>query len=110
MDGSYAAKVEDILLARSGVLSAITVFELFNGVTNKKHIEDRKSFISLCDVYSMTVDIALKASSIYTEMKKSGKTIQNEDILIAATAIHYNLPIFTDNKKHFSLIKNLKLL
>lgn len=58
----------------------------------KKHIEDRKKFISLCDMYSLTGEIYLQTSNIYTEMRKSEKTIQNEDILIAATAIHYNLP------------------
>lgn len=109
VDGDYADTLEKLLQENRAILSAITVFGLFNGVTNKKHIEDRKNFISLCDIYSLTSEISLLASSLYTDLKKSGKTIQNEDILIAATAIHYNLPILTDNEKHFSLIKGLKL-
>ena len=110
VDGDYADNIEKLLKEKRAVLSAITLFELFNGVTNNKHIEDRKNFVSLCDVYSLTADIALQASNLYTSLKKSGKTIQNEDILIAATAIYYNLPILTDNQKHFSLVKNIKLI
>ncbi len=110
VDGSYADRVEEILNGNNAVVTAITVFELFNGVTNKKHLEDRKKFVNLCDVYSLTSDIAFQASQIYTNLKKTGRTIQNEDILIAATAIFYNLPLLTINHKHFSIIKTLKLL
>lgn len=110
IDGIYADTIDKLLKANHAVISSITVFELFNGVTIKKHIQDRKSFVSLCDVYSLTSEIALQASNLYTHLRKAGKTFQNEDILIAATAMYYNLPILTDNQKHFSLIKNVKLL
>ncbi len=32
------------------------------------------------------------------------------DMLIAATAIYYNLPVYTQNKKHFQFIPGLKLI
>lgn len=32
------------------------------------------------------------------------------DMIIAATALHYDLPVFTHNKKHFQYIPGLRLL
>ena len=61
-------------------------------------------------MYALTSEIALKASNLYTSLRNNGKTIQNEYILIAETAIDYDLPILTKNQKHFSIIKNLKLV
>ena len=46
IDGVYAEKVERLLEENLAILSSITVFEIFNGVTNKKHLEDRKKFVA----------------------------------------------------------------
>ena len=46
---------------------------------------------------------------IYTFLKKKGELIHMEDILIAASAIHWRYPVMTSNLKDFSRIPNLKL-
>ena len=102
-----ASETESLLNESRAVLSAITVFELFNGVTNKKHLNQREQIVSLCEVVDITSSVARKASEIYTRLKIKGNPIDNEDILIAACAISRNYPIFTNNKKHFEQIPSI---
>lgn len=109
-DSGKADLVEDILLNHIPALSSITIYELFNGVSKKKHIEQRHQFVELCDVYSITKEIAILASELYNAIRKKGITIQNEDLLIAATAISYGIPLLTSNTKHFANINELELL
>ena len=42
-------------------------------------------------------------------LSKSGKLIDDMDMLIAATAITHNLILVTNNAKHFSRIKGLEI-
>jgi tRNA(fMet)-specific endonuclease VapC len=42
-------------------------------------------------------------------MRKRGKTIGDFDLLIAATALHHNLTLLTNNRKHFMGIAGLEM-
>jgi predicted nucleic acid-binding protein len=50
------------------------------------------------------------AADIYADLRKSGKTISDADIIIAAIVIGNNGILATNNSKHFSTIKNLTLV
>jgi predicted nucleic acid-binding protein len=109
IDGSLAGYTEGILSVGKGCVSSITVYELFRGVRNKKHIEQRKKLLAYIHSLELSSAIAVRAGKIYTDLRKSGVTIANEDILIAATAKHHNMEIFTQNKKHFEKIPGTRL-
>ncbi len=47
------------------------------------------------------------AGDILAEMKKTGRMIGIEDVLIAASAISNNFTMVTANTRHFSRIKGL---
>lgn len=102
-----AAITERLLLDARTALSVITVYELFNGVENKKHIKQRETFIQFCEIIDINITIARKAADIYTNLKKTGKLISHEDIFIAACALNRNYSLFTLNKTHFENIKYL---
>ena len=104
-----SSKTENLLFESRTALSTITVFELFNGVTNVKHIEQREQFVTLCSLIDFTDSIARKASEIYTKLKLSGDLIDTVDIIIAASAMQRKFPLFTTNKKHFARISGLIL-
>jgi predicted nucleic acid-binding protein len=104
-----SSKTENLLFESRTALSTITVFELFNGVTNVKHIEQREQFVTLCSLIDFTDSIARKASEIYTKLKLSGDLIDTVDIIIAASAMQRKFPLFTTNKKHFERISGLIL-
>ncbi len=46
--------------------------KIFNGVMNHKHIRQREQFVKLCRVVDIDVNVARKASGIYTDLKTGG--------------------------------------
>lgn len=102
--------IETMLLNSQASVSAITVYELFRGVENEEHIRQRQELIDLCQVLELTGPISRKASEIYTALKKKGELITNEDIFIAATAIHWKYPLLTTNKRDFQKIPRIHLV
>ncbi len=107
--GDTAHRTELILHEAKAVLSAITVFELFAGVRDEKHIQQRQEFVQLCEIIDLNTGIMRKAAELYTGLKQSGRLIPNEDIFIAACGIYNNYPLFTLNRKHFERIPDLIL-
>jgi tRNA(fMet)-specific endonuclease VapC len=73
------------------------------------HIEQRKDLIGLCTVLDITPQISEYAANIYTNLKKKGSLIHSEDILIAATALHWRYSIMTTNSKDFFRIPGVRL-
>lgn len=109
INGSFAGFTEEILSEGKGCVSSITVYELFRGVRNKKHLEQRQKLLTYIHTLDLNSAIAMQAGKLYTTLRMSGTTIDNEDILIAATAIHHNIEIFTANSKHFEKIEGIRL-
>ena len=48
-------------------------------------------------------------SALSMEISKKHNQLEPSDILIGATAVYHNLPVYTLNKKHFKQIENIKL-
>ena len=55
-------------------------------------------------------EVLREASSIWRELRESGKLIDDRDLLIGATAIAKDLPLWTKNEKHFSRLKKRGLV
>jgi len=106
---SVASRVERLLLEAKAALSVITVFELLRGVESDKHLEQRKELINLCTILDITLPISQRAAGIYTNLKKKGSLIPMEDILIAATALHWRYSVMTLNLKDFSRVPGVNL-
>jgi len=107
--GDSAAETARILQRNEAAVSTITVYELFAGVLNERHLTQREDFIELCEVVELTVSIARVAARFYAELKGQGRLIANEDLLIAATALETGYPLFTKNRSHFERIPGLVL-
>jgi len=50
------------------------------------------------------------ASTVKLKMQQQGKNISDDDLFIAAFCIKYNLPLVTNNTRHFMNIENLEIL
>lgn len=107
-DRGDAERTEEILTSGKGAVSAITVYELFRGVESKKHIEQRSTLLTSLHVLELSSKIAREAGIIFTDLRGKGITVSNEDILIAATCICHNVPLFTANRKHFEHMRGLR--
>ena len=93
-------------------ISQITKYEILKGLKAKKAQKQINAFKTFCNantIISITDDIIIKASDIYAELRQQGETLSDADILVAAIAIVNNLTLITNNTKHFTRIKSLKL-
>jgi len=59
------------------------------------------------------LNIGTYTASIYTKLKlslnKKGQPLADNDLLIAASCIEHNLHLYTQNLKHFTRVRNLKI-
>jgi len=91
-------------------LSAVSVFELYAGATDERKKTDIENTLSAFKTLPFTHDIAVKAGDLYISLKKANRILEVKDIFIAATAVLYDMPIFTLNKKHFERIEGVALV
>lgn len=91
-------------------VSAVTVYELYMGATNKDKERDVVVITENFTVLPFTDTVAQKAADLYHKLRLSNQMIEFRDIFIAATCMVHELPIVTLNKKHFKRIDGLKIL
>lgn len=109
-NGRGADEVELLISREEAVISAISAYELLRGVRSAAHIAERDELISLLKMIPLDGIIAGRAAALYTTLRSNGITIDNEDIIAAATALHLSLPVLTPNIRHFQSIPNLQLM
>ena len=109
--GKSKALLEVLSKKINVVVPTLVVFEFFSGLEleNPKVYEAAQKLFSTFEIQPLTEPIAKLAAE--TNRKNNlFKKVGAADLLIAATAIYLDLPLLTLNKKHFKLIKGVKLL
>ena len=94
-------------------LSVIFYGELVFGAKKSKAVEKNMETVNAIKSIFPLLEITSEIMNIFGEIKaytqKIGKTIDDMDLLIAATAITNNFTLVTHNMKHFKNIPNLKV-
>ena len=90
-------------------ISAISHYEIYPGTTTLQ-IPFWHGLLQQTTVLAFNQNVAQIAVDINNELKKKRKQIEMADLFIAATAITYDLPIATLNKKHFERIDSLSII
>ena len=92
-------------------ISVIVELELIDGFEKKADIKKINKLFQLFGVETVHIseDVSGLAETIYKNYRHSNGISVN-DSLIAATAIYYEKPLATHNKKHFEFIPDLKLI
>lgn len=90
-------------------VTAITVFELYAGVSGAKRLKQIETFCEGVPVFTLDLLAAAYAGKIYTDLKSKGLTVGNQDILIAGICLANSLPLLTRNTAHFAPIKGLTI-
>ncbi len=75
----------------------------------ERHLRQRIQLLSLVHTIDLTEQIARIAGRLSADLMTGGELIDNEDILIAATSLHHNIPVFTANRRYFTRIPRLQL-
>jgi tRNA(fMet)-specific endonuclease VapC len=104
-------KIDEIGIENCFV-SEITIAELLHGA--EKSLNPIKNLKLIDEILkNITVVPIFSALRIYAKEKmrleKKGKSIDNFDLLIGATAFANNLIMVTNNTKHFNRFENLEL-
>ena len=98
-------------------ISAVTVSELLMGVhraDNEARRNRRAAFvepiITSLTVLDFTRDVARCHAKLYADLAAQGQLIGAHDLIIAATAMHHNHSLLTDNVHEFSRVPGLKVI
>jgi tRNA(fMet)-specific endonuclease VapC len=93
-------------------ISIISYYEIVSGLLSidaNKRINEFEKFCKLMDIINLDKANILASCKIYASLKKSGRLIDDIDILIAGIALSNNLVMITDNDEHFARIDGLKV-
>jgi hypothetical protein len=90
------------------VLSAITVMELYQGMGNKNELAQMKKKLRYYDIVHVDKFISNTAIDLIATFKLS-HALQIPDAIIGATAIVYNIPLYTYNIKDFNFMPNINI-
>jgi len=95
-------------------LSVISLAELYEGVyysrnpeKSQKQLED---FLSSVTVLGVNDDICRAFGQQRGHLRQRGLMIDDFDLLIAATCLHYDLKLLTNNRRHFQRIDGLQMI
>lgn len=80
----------------------INLIEIYTGMRPGEE-EATAALIDRLLYYDVTREIAKRAGSIRYQRRRRGHTLSLADATIAAVALHHNLALLTDNRKHFPM-------
>lgn len=92
------------------VVSDITIMELLAGCTTISKRNEMENVIETYDRALINQEVIAKAVSLIKRYAVRHKNIHLPDLLIAATAYHYKLPLKSLNRKDFQFYKEIQLL
>jgi len=94
-------------------ISLVTYGEIFEGVyfgpDPRRHENVFGQFLRGIPVLPLNRPIMRRFARLRGEQRRRGDLIGDLDLLIAATALYYDLTLITGNLRHFSRIPNLKI-
>ena len=92
-------------LLRQGHLLAccpINVAEIYAGMRPKEEALTTE-FLRSLHYYEISWEVARKAGLLKGDYARRGLTLTLADVMIAATALTYQVPLLTDNVRHFPM-------
>ena len=107
-------RFEEIGLRHLGV-SIVTMAELYEGVIHSRDPEAYQTRVDVLfsrglSVVNLNDPIARVFGRLRGELRKRGALVGDLDLLIAATALHYGVPLCTNNRRHFERVDGLEIL
>ena len=108
----YATELLSSLLAEGISISLITFGEIYEGIYYGRDPQRSevvfRQFLRSVDILPLNRSIMQRFGRIRGDPRQRGQLIGDPDILIAATALYYDLILLTRNQKHFQRIPLLK--
>ncbi len=94
-----------------GYLTIITLYEYVRGrgYFGAKIESEKKTLEKMFTILGITNDVLRKMCEIYIELRKRGQLISDRDLINGAIAITNNLPLSTNNIRHYERLKDFGL-
>ena len=112
-DSAIIQRLSSALVEDDVAIPGMVEGELYYGVEKSARREENltltESFISKMGVIHADDAVMKKFGDLKAALEKTGKRVDDADIIIAATAICNNATLATGNVKHFSRFEGLKL-
>jgi len=93
-------------------LSYITIGEIyevaFNSANPQAHLQTFRQFIAPFTLLDLQEPLMERFAELRSLLRRQGQLIPDFDLLIAATALYYDLTLLTYNVRHFGHIPDLK--
>ena len=103
----------DELQPQGLILSIVSLAELYEGVYYSRDPEgdeqDLNNFLRGTTVLGIDEDICKTFGRERGRLRAAGLMIGDFDLLIAATALQYDLTLLTNNRRHFERIDGLRI-
>lgn len=101
-------------LAQHGVgLSLMTFGEIYRGIYDgrdpQRHEDGFGQLLRTVEVIGLNEKIMLRYARLRGALRKNGQEIGVADVLIGATALHYDLALVTRNLRHYRRIADLQI-
>jgi len=101
-------------LASQGIsVSLITVGEIYEGAFGfadpSAHLSAFRRFLQPYHVLGLNDPIMERFAELRHLLRRHGQMIPDLDLLLGATALHYDLTVLTSNSRHLGRIPGLKL-
>jgi len=110
-DKRVIAELRDVLVdGNSLIIPPVAYYEIRRGFKHKSAPKKEKVFSRMCALYAvgeMTLAAWERAAEIYGESCRQGKSIPDDDILVAAFCIVNGYTLVTHNVRHFEHVKEL---
>ena len=115
LNGKQSIADRLIALRKEGIaISVISLAEVYEGVyyslDPKNSQEGLSNFLKLVSILPDSDEIAKIFGKERGRLRKKGELIDDFDLMIASTAIHHNLTILTNNRKHFERVEGLEII
>ena len=109
----YAIHALDTLEGGKPAISIISNGELYDGAANAENpdleIARIREFLATFAVIGLGDPTMEIFARVRANLRRRGQMISDFDILIASTALQYDLTLLTRNTRHFARIPNLRL-
>lgn len=95
-------------------ISIISVAELYDGVFGANDLENAEreldAFLDYVEIVPLDDAICRIFAGERRRLRVAGTTISDFDLLIGATALHHNLTLLTNNRRHFERVEGLNII
>lgn len=107
------ATLEGLISTEGVAISWVTVGELYEGpfgsADPKRELASIRRFIRSFRILNLNDPIIERFAELRATLRRRGELIPDFDLLLGATALHYDLTVFTSNLRHLGRIPGIRL-